>query len=95
MIQPNDDYENPKLNKEGLCRATFIGATGIEWICAREEHNKGYVRKKGDRKHRRGSVVYGTGSQATRWNSPQPAPSDRHIYVNRYPFRGYREEEIQ
>lgn len=94
-LEELQNTEHPKLEQEGLCRVSFIGATGIEWICIREAHNPVYIRKKGDRKHRKGAEVSGTGSHLTRWNSPQHAPADRHLFVNRYPYRTYTFEETE
>lgn len=38
--------EDPRAQKDDICRLTFIGATGIEWICIRKVHYKIYKGKK-------------------------------------------------
>lgn len=81
------EIENPRAKGE-KCRAIYIGGTGIEWICIREPHNKGYKRRTGDLTHRRGEIVYGTGAHL---DGPdrggRAATADQHYFVNRWPNR--------
>jgi hypothetical protein len=79
---------HPLTEREDICRATFIGATGIEWVCINQPHNPGYERKASDYRHQRGAIVKGTGGHQDGPMRGFSAPlADRHHYVNRWPNR--------
>lgn len=40
------DVPDPRTEKDDICGVTFTGATGIEWICIKEIHQKTYPMKK-------------------------------------------------
>lgn len=50
---------DPRTERHDICGVTFIGATGIEWICIKEVHAKIYTSRKG-------KVVYDTNPNADR-----------------------------
>lgn len=82
-------------DETGLCHATYIGDTGIEWVCIAKVHNPAYVRKTGDRTHRKGEVVRGTGGHQPGPERGFSAPqADRHYYVERWPNRQWHSREV-
>lgn len=73
--------EDPRVH-ENICGVTRIGATGIEWICIKEPHDKEYKR------HSRPGYSYGTGAHPEYANPMVRAPqAERHYMVNRWPNR--------
>lgn len=61
---------------------------GFEWICVKKPHDPAYKRKKSDRRHRKGDVVHGTGSQVAGPNRDGRAPaSEQHYFITRWPYR--------
>lgn len=82
-----------KVNTDDICGVTKV-VGGTEWICVRPPHSPVYRRRKGDRTHRVGDRVEGTGGHQ---NGPERAysapPADRHYYVNRWPNRKDEENE--
>lgn len=67
------------------CGVSYIGPTGIEWVCVKPVHDTAYVRRSRDQ---RGShVAYSTGSHPERRMGVQAPSSDRHYFVNRWPNR--------
>lgn len=39
---------DPRAEKEDICGVTWIGGTGIEWICINPVHDKVYKTKRGE-----------------------------------------------
>lgn len=71
-VQPEQD----ERVVSGICRVTYIGSTGIEWICINKPHAKIYQRHHS--------------SQNGRWSSPIFSNNpgvDRHYFINRWPNR--------
>ena len=68
--------EDDRAKQEGICGVTFIGGSGIEWICIEKVHAEIYYRKSSDRTHRKGALIYSEGFRA-----------DQHYFVNRWPNR--------
>jgi hypothetical protein len=67
---------DPRTEDEGICGVTFIGSTGIEWVCIAHVHAKAYVRKSSDARHLKGSLIFNNNRRV-----------DAHYFVNRWPNR--------
>jgi len=72
--------EDPRLNKEDLCRVTTIGGTGIEWICINKVHAEVYQRRSSDKNHKKGDAIFSSAPKA-----------DQHYFVPRWPNRPKKE----
>lgn len=66
--------------ESGICGITFVGSTGIEWVCIAKPHDEGYRRKT------RSGEAFGTGSHPERGIYGAPK-SERHHMVNKWPNR--------
>ena len=66
---------DPRTEREGICRITFTGATGIEWICIRDVHQPVYRAKRGE------TIFADTPNAAFHYFVPRwpgrPQPSER------------------
>ena len=71
-----DDEPDPRTEAPGICGATRIGSTGIEWVCIKPVHGTAYTRKRGDRTHRAGDLIIN-----------DTRTSVAHYMVNRWPNR--------
>lgn len=67
---------DPRTEAPGICGVTYIGGTGLEWICIRPVHSKTYQRNNGDRTHNKGDLIYQDGGAA-----------DQHYMVTRWKYR--------
>lgn len=75
--------EEARAEQPDICGLTRTGPTGIEWICIAAVHDVAYVRKSGDRTHRKGDLIFS--------NNPK---SEQHYWVRRWPNRGGVSEEV-
>lgn len=81
----NKDTPDPRTEEPGICGISYVGATGIEWVCIAKVHDQGYKRKSTDPHHK--GYAYGTGSHPERYFTLQAPPAERHYFVVRYPHR--------
>ena len=65
-----------RTQREGICKVSYVGPTGIVWVCVKKVHAKVYYR--GKRSKRAGEMIFE--------NNPGV---DKHYFVNKYP-RGKR-----
>lgn len=77
-----DNETDIRALKDDICGVTFIGSTGVEWICVKQVHNPEYTRNRPGRSGTR--KVNGTGGWEDRGIV---APADKHYFVNRWPNR--------
>lgn len=68
--------EDPRAKEKGICGVTFIGSTGIEWICVKKVHAKVYTRNTSGYGYRKGDPIFSSSRTA-----------DSHYFVNRWPNR--------
>lgn len=86
MVENEPDLRSLKA---GICGVTFIGSTGIEWICVKPVHNPEYTRKSPNRNG--GRKINGTGGWEDRGIV---APADKHYFANRWPNRKIERDEL-
>lgn len=78
------DREDPRIGP-GICGITYVGGTGLEWVCIKAPHDPEYRRRSTDAHHQ--GYVSGTNSHPERPPGVQAPPADRHYFVPRWPNR--------
>jgi hypothetical protein len=81
---------DPRTQRPEICRVTYVGGSGLEWVCIRPVHAPAYRRRSTDRTHQ--GEVSGTGAHPERFGPVSAAPADRHWFINRWPNREARDD---